>query len=623
MHQDRQLTTLLGAIFVLSLSAGSAYAGDQGIFCPAPDALEDNDDCASAVPAPLGLTENLNITGFFSLLGFDEDYYTVSLNDGQTLNVDLFFHNIPVVGDIDLYLYDDPGGCHDESSYLVSGFTGNDDESVEWTNTTGGTVDYIIVVEGWYGAFACNSYDMSVEVSGVCDGTDDYMEENDHCDELAEISDGLWEGLEVYGGHGYGDDPDFYSYVVPTGGIFTVDLLFTHSDEHNLSMFLYDDPGTCVCVIGSSFSFTDNEQVSVHNQTGEPLGVSFVVFNSGYGDCSEYALDVRCEFPCTIPDWYEENDSCAQAASIGDGGHMGLTIGSPTSTGAHDGDNDFYAIPVPSGQTIDVDIYFETDVADLDLWLWDSAQSPCGEANGGHLRRSWTSSDDESLSWTNNTGSSVDAVIEVRAWDEGDQDCNNYDMYVSRGALPPPLPELAVPFCLGDGTDRVVCPCGNYTTAEVQPSGCEHSKPGGNSGARIEAEGVASVADDIDGTPSLSLAVRNGYPNEFGMFVSGTSRSHAGSIGTNGALCISPDGDLNRYFAAPATPFQLDEMGNGDNVAAGFSMAQADNENLPATTVPGATLYYQFWYRDAPSLNGGPCGTSSNLSSGVSVLWGV
>ena len=212
-----------------------------------------------------------------------------------------------------------------------------------------------------------------------------------------------------------------------------------------------------------------------------------------------------------------------------------------------------------------------------------------------------------------------DHVI-VGAWahDPGGSSNAGAAYYFSSGANC----SLGTPFCFGDGSDGAICPCANFTTAGVQPAGCEHTALGLDLGGRVTASGLASVADDTDGTPSLIMDVTGGFPNEFGMFVSGTSTFGAPAPVQlqNGVLCITPNLDLNRYFAAPAAPFTLDLSGAGSNA---YSLADADNANLPATTAPGVTIHYQFWFRDNPGAGGGPCGQGANLTSGESVTWAI
>ena len=71
-------------------AGGGAGTLNIGVFvdpCAAvmPDAFEDNDDCATATPLGDGTYSGLTI------LGDDFDFYSVSVDDGATLSVDIFF----------------------------------------------------------------------------------------------------------------------------------------------------------------------------------------------------------------------------------------------------------------------------------------------------------------------------------------------------------------------------------------------------------------------------------------------------------------------------------------------------------------------------------------------------
>ena len=123
------------------------------------DSFEDNDDCATAVPMNDGLYPGLFVSKA------DEDFYEVTVADLDTLTVNLFFST--ATADIDVYLYDDLVGCGDLTSYLVRGFTGSDDETITWTNSTGGTQTYYVQVVVWASsAGECNNYDMEIIGSG-------------------------------------------------------------------------------------------------------------------------------------------------------------------------------------------------------------------------------------------------------------------------------------------------------------------------------------------------------------------------------------------------------------------------------------------------------------------------
>ena len=96
----------------------------------------------------------------------DEDFYEVSVADGDTLTVDIFFTD--ATADVDLYLYDDAIACGDLTSYLVRGFSATDDEQVSWTNTSGAVATYYIQVVVYNSTFNgdCNNYDMQIAGSG-------------------------------------------------------------------------------------------------------------------------------------------------------------------------------------------------------------------------------------------------------------------------------------------------------------------------------------------------------------------------------------------------------------------------------------------------------------------------
>ena len=116
------------------------------------DALEDNDDCASAVSVAAGSYPEL------FCWKLDEDWYSIEVLDGETLTVDALFLNDD--GDIDLRLYDACGG-----TLLDSGLSVDDNEQVMWTNTTGGAVSTRLWVEVWDGSPEdCNDYDMIVDI---------------------------------------------------------------------------------------------------------------------------------------------------------------------------------------------------------------------------------------------------------------------------------------------------------------------------------------------------------------------------------------------------------------------------------------------------------------------------
>ena len=125
----------------------------------ADDALEDNDDCFTALSMFDGLSAGLFVSKA------DEDFYRVDVSDGDTLFVDLTFSH--ATADVDVYIYDDQIVCGDLNSYLVNGFSSSDNENISWTNTSGSLQTYYIqVVVYAFSQGECNNYDMQLSGSG-------------------------------------------------------------------------------------------------------------------------------------------------------------------------------------------------------------------------------------------------------------------------------------------------------------------------------------------------------------------------------------------------------------------------------------------------------------------------
>jgi len=119
------------------------------------DLLEENDDCASAVPQ----TDGTSTTLFASLA--DPDFYEVAVADGDTLSVNVTFSH--AAGDMDAYVYD-PAACGDTLVYLERGFSASDNESLSWQNVTGMQQTYIVsvVIYEFTPGPECNDYDITI-----------------------------------------------------------------------------------------------------------------------------------------------------------------------------------------------------------------------------------------------------------------------------------------------------------------------------------------------------------------------------------------------------------------------------------------------------------------------------
>ena len=115
--------------------------------------FEPNDDRASATPLGSGAEyDDLTVSTVF-----DEDYFAVETEAGETITVDTTFDHTD--GDIDVRLLNASGG------EVAISQSGTDDEEIEYTADRTGT--YYVVVYGYAGAE--NDYDISVGTTGSTD----------------------------------------------------------------------------------------------------------------------------------------------------------------------------------------------------------------------------------------------------------------------------------------------------------------------------------------------------------------------------------------------------------------------------------------------------------------------
>jgi hypothetical protein len=159
------------------------------------------------------------------------------------------------------------------------------------------------------------------------------------------------------------------------------------------------------------------------------------------------------------------------------------------------------------------------------------------------------------------------------------------------------------PFCFGDGSAAVGCPCNNTGAAG---HGCDNSAATG--GALLVANG--STTPD-----SVVLTSSNELPNVLSIFLQGNSSATAPPLFFgDGLRCAA--GTLKRLYSKNASGGTVSAPGPGDPSITARSAALGD------TITPGSTRYYQVYYRD-PVLTfcPQPPGNSWNVSGGIIILW--
>lgn len=152
-----------------------------------------------------------------------------------------------------------------------------------------------------------------------------------------------------------------------------------------------------------------------------------------------------------------------------------------------------------------------------------------------------------------------------------------------------PDADPSTPLCFGDGTNGA-CPCANFGAAG---EGCANSQ---GHGAVLSASGSASHAVD-----DLVLHVAQARPQMPGSVLQGASSINAPF--RDGLFCMGNPTERIEFVITGAS-------GTGSTTA-----SIVTEGNVPG---PGATRYYQFWYRD-PVIS--PCGTGSNLTNALRIDW--
>ena len=147
-------------------------------------------------------------------------------------------------------------------------------------------------------------------------------------------------------------------------------------------------------------------------------------------------------------------------------------------------------------------------------------------------------------------------------------------------------------YCFGD----TGCPCGNNSVV----GGCRNST---GVGAFLFGTGVSSVTNDSFMLSAGGLPVPANNQRAFALFLQGTASTSTPFA--DGKVCVG--GSTVRI--ATLSPFQ-----GGATYPQGLNPSISTVGGIP--TVGGAR-YYQVWYRNSA----GPCGTGSNLTNGVAVIW--
>lgn len=303
---------------------------------PNDDWMEDNDNYFNASWVTPNYYSNLKI------IESDEDWFQLTLNPGDLIDIYIYFNHSE--GDIDLELYDPLMPTISRfGSYSVT----NDENIIFIADMPG---DWRIRVYHVIGNTNV-TYDLDIWVTPGSAGND-WMEPNDNFWIAAGVGPGYYPDLKIVD-----FDNDWFQIYLNPGNTIDISIFFNHS-EGDLELEFYDP--AYIQQIGSYSS--DNDEFITFTADAPGDWRIRVYLQTGNGTVN-YDLDIWLDTTTSSDDWAEENDDFWGARGIGPSYYPNLKIiGS---------DEDWFQLFLNSGDIIDISITFDHFVGDLQLVLYD------------------------------------------------------------------------------------------------------------------------------------------------------------------------------------------------------------------------------------------------------------
>ncbi|MGM0555101.1 MAG: PPC domain-containing protein [Myxococcota bacterium] len=383
--------------------------GDGPTDAQCPDTFENNDDSSEATSLSTGsYSDLLSCSGDF-------DWYSTQVAAGETLTVTTDFDTAD--GDINLFLYAD-----DASTELDRSSTRNAPEQVSYQSSSSQTLYYRVEASG---SSASIPYSMDVGITAATACVDDRFAGNTDAASAEPVTvPGLYERLRKcestsdWFAVDLTQDQEFEAFIRHDASVADLDLKLWREDPANPGDFVEE---------GSSSTTTDDESilytppaddtyyVEVLSKTTARNDYDLLLYKDvgGTQDVIDDGVDGPADRSC--PDQFENNDTRpGEVAEIPSGTYGNLLI--------CDNDVDFYSVFVPAGATLSVDLFFSTAENNIDAEVFRGTDTTPISGVGGR-----STTDNESISVTNNQGVGENYVIEVYGRDQADA---YYDMEV-------------------------------------------------------------------------------------------------------------------------------------------------------------------------------------------------
>ena len=309
----------------------------------ADDLAEENDTEATATPVVPDLYPDL------ISCPFDEDWYTIPALAGDTIEIDLYFSN--AAGNIDMELIDSAG------NFVAEGTSYTDNEAISVVAPADD--DYLIFVELFSESDGVpgNDYELDVDVStpsAVC--LPDAQEDDDSPGSATLVSP----PQSFPNSTACPADMDWYQFDLSTDDVVDIAVSFLQI-EGDINLELQDNTGTPVATATSS---TDDETISYTavSDGSHFLLVSLVADPGAPGVSYDLDGDVTPYVVPCIDDIAEDFDTFATAM---------VTPAMTIEASACPNDDDFFAVSVLAGDTLNIEVSFDNVNGNIDIELLD------------------------------------------------------------------------------------------------------------------------------------------------------------------------------------------------------------------------------------------------------------
>ena len=315
------------------------------------DYFEDNDDFYN----PSWITPNYYPD--LRIVNTDDDWFGLSLNSGDIIDVSIYFSHGE--GDLELELYDP----NDSNNPRNGSYSFDNEEKIIYTMDISG--DWRIRVFHAFGDSRVY-YNLDILVNG---GGDDPYEENNFASDAYDLSsyEGWW--LSMIMGEGRQFDIDWYKFDIGDGVDKLIIDLNYNDGEGDINIELYDSNS----VLKARSDMRDgHEFIELINPAS---GMYYIrIYGHGRGNWYDLIWSSGGEVFYGGDDFYEDNNEFDKAYGLGDD-HLWdeQTWLSDIGGLAVQGDDDWYMIDVtPRFRRVVVELEFNYSQGDIKLTLYDS-----------------------------------------------------------------------------------------------------------------------------------------------------------------------------------------------------------------------------------------------------------